>query len=261
MQFALNQFKQRIKPAPKTVGFCPSCGSSLIPKCGQILCWHWSHKTLDCDPWYEPESEWHRNWKSLFPDDWQEVTIGNHRADVKTPHGVVEFQASSISSTEVQERENFYGKMIWVIKADTFNLEVQLSPSARSFFNRFRDPYPNHPMEEDLSCDNLFDLLTSKSYEKRGKLRSTEEYKVIAKEVEVSRESWRIKTEALWNKAWLKDPMYKWRWPRTTWSFARKKIYLDLGDELFGIAWMSPDCKMIKGTHFEKKKFIAKLLA
>ena len=55
--------------------------------------------------------------------------------------------------------------------------------------------------------------------------------------------------------------MYKWRWPRTTWGFAKKKIYLDLGDELFGVAWMSPDCKMIKGTHFDKKKFIAKLLS
>ena len=50
-------------------------------------------------------------------------------------------------------------------------------------------------------------------------------------------------------------------WMTNTWSFAKKKIYLDLGDELFGVAWMSPDCKMIKGTHCEKKKFIAKLLA
>ena len=54
--------------------------------------------------------------------------------------------------------------------------------------------------------------------------------------------------------------MYKWRRPRPTWGFAKKKIYLDLGNELFGVTWMSPDCKMIKGTLFEKKKFIAKLL-
>jgi competence CoiA-like predicted nuclease len=261
MQFALNQFKQRIKPAPKIIGFCPSCGSPLIPKCGQILCWHWSHKTLDCDPWYEPESEWHRNWKNLFPDDWQEVTIGNHRADIKTPHGVVEFQASSISSTEVQEREDFYRKMIWVVKADTFNLEPQLSSIARSFFDRFRYPYLSHPMEKELGSGNLFDLLAKESYEEKEKLMSTEEYNAITKEVDASREILRIKNEAARNKAWLKDPMYQWRWPRTTWGFAKKKIYLDLGDQLFCIAWMSSNCKFIKGMPLDKEKFVAKLLS
>jgi competence CoiA-like predicted nuclease len=242
MQFALNQFKQRIKPAPKIAGFCPSCGSSLIPKCGQILCWHWSHKTLDCDPWYEPESEWHRNWKNLFPDDWQEVTIGNHRADVKTPHGVVEFQASSISSTEVQEREDFYGKMIWVVKADTFNLEARLSPNAKSFYYKSLDPRPKQ--------DSLFDLL----------IENQEERELILKKEETKRELWQAKANAAWTRSWLRDPMYKWRWPRTTWGFAKKKIYLDLGDELFRITWMSSDCKIIKGVPLDKEKFIAQLL-
>lgn len=252
MQFALNQFKQRIKPAPKSIGFCPSCGSPLIPKCGQILCWHWSHKTLDCDPWYEPESEWHRNWKSLFPDDWQEVTIENHRADVKTPHGVVEFQASSISSTEVQERENFYGKMIWVVKADMFDLERRLSPAADSFY--YAALYKSIGRRPRLPQGSLFDLFG-------GNLHKQEQRRKEYEEADIKIKFWEDNAGAIWNTSWMRDPMYKWRWPRTTWSFAKKKIYLDLGDELFGVAWMSPDCKMIKGTHFEKKKFIAKLLA
>jgi competence CoiA-like predicted nuclease len=251
MQFALNQFKQRIKPAPKSIGFCPSCGSSLIPKCGQILCWHWSHKTLDCDPWYEPESEWHRNWKNLFPDDWQEVTIGNHRADVKTPRGVVEFQASSISSTEVQEREDFYGRMIWVVKADTFDLNRRLSPVADSFY--YAALCKSIGRRPQLPQGNLFDLL--------GKdLHRQEQHQKEYQEAEVKIKLWENKARAIWNTSWLRDPMYKWRRPRPTWGFAKKKIYLDLGDELFGVTWMSPDCKMIKGTPFEKKKFIAKLL-
>jgi competence protein CoiA len=252
MQFALNQCQQRIKPEPKIAGFCPSCGSSLIPKCGQILCWHWSHKTLDCDPWYEPESEWHRNWKNLFPDDWQEVTIGNHRADVKTPHGVVEFQASSISSTEVQEREDFYGKMIWVVKADMFDLKRRLSPVADSSY--YAALYKSIGRRPQLPQGNLFDLLN-------GDLHRQEQHQKEYQEAEVKVKLWENKASAIWNTSWLRDPMYKWRWPRTTWSFARKKIYLDLGNELFGVTWMSPDCKMIKGTHFDKKKFIAKLLS
>jgi hypothetical protein len=259
MQFALNQFKERIKPTPKAIGFCPSCGSPLIPKCGQILCWHWSHKTLDCDPWYEPESEWHRNWKSLFPDDWQEVTMGNHRADIKTPRGVIEFQASSISSTEVQEREEFYGKMIWVVKADTFDLERQLSPVASSFYyaalHESIGPRPRLPQ------GNLFDLLghPGQSEEEHEKARAEREKEY--EEAKANLRTWEIKAGAIGEKSWLRDPMYKWRWPRTTWGFAQKKIYLDLGDKLFGITWMSPDCKMIKGSLWDKERFIAKLLA
>jgi hypothetical protein len=253
MQFALNQSKQRIKPAPKAIGFCPSCGSSLIPKCGQILCWHWSHKTLDCDPWYEPESEWHRNWKSLFPDDWQEVTMSNHRADVKTPHGVIEFQASSISSTEVQEREEFYGKMIWVVKADTFDLKARLSPASSSFYyaalHESIGPRPRLPQ------GNLFDLLTGGNED--AKVKHEKECERMEAEIK----TWELKAGAIWRKSWSRDPMYKWRRPRTTWGFAKKKIYLDLGDQLFCIAWMSPDCKIIKGRPWNKKQFVAKLLS
>ena len=256
MQFALNQSKERIKHTPKAIGFCPSCGSSLIPKCGQILCWHWSHKTLDCDPWYEPESEWHRNWKSLFPDDWQEVTMGNHRADVKTPRGVVEFQASSISSTEVQEREEFYGKMIWVVKADMFDLERRLSPAADSFY--YAAIHESIGRRPQLPQGNLFDLLGDKLHKQE---ECQKKYKEKYQEAEVKVKLWENKASAIWNTSWLRDPMYKWRWPRTTWGFAKKKIYLDLGDQLFCIAWMSPDCKIIKGRPLKNEQFIAKLLS
>mgnify|MGYP000669292942 CR=1 FL=1 len=62
---------------------------------------------MECDSWKENETEWHREWKGIFPIDWQEVIINKndqiHRADIKTPNGlVVEFQNSSISSTDVK---------------------------------------------------------------------------------------------------------------------------------------------------------------
>lgn len=106
---------ERIEPTPKSAASCPLCGGELISKCGEIIAWHWAHKTKDCDPWSEPESDWHLGWKQRFPPDWQEVVMGPHRADVKTPFGVLEFQKSSISLATIKEREQFYGAIAWVI--------------------------------------------------------------------------------------------------------------------------------------------------
>ena len=110
---------------PGTSGVCPACSGSVLAKCGEIVSWHWAHKAKDCDPWSEPESEWHRGWKARFPSDWQEIVIGPHRADVKTPFGVLEFQKSSISLATIKEREQFYGAMAWVLDASEWALMVQ----------------------------------------------------------------------------------------------------------------------------------------
>jgi len=100
---------------PGASGICPACNGSVLAKCGEIVLWHWAHKSRDCDHWSEPESEWHLGWKRRFPPDWQEVVIGPHRADVKTPFGILEFQKSSISLAKIKAREQFYGSMAWVI--------------------------------------------------------------------------------------------------------------------------------------------------
>jgi competence CoiA-like predicted nuclease len=43
-------------------GFCPNCGSELIAKCGERKINHWADKgNRTCDPWWEPETEWHRS--------------------------------------------------------------------------------------------------------------------------------------------------------------------------------------------------------
>jgi len=67
----------------------------MIAKCGQHRMWHWAHwKSKACDPWWEPETEWHRSWKNQFPVAWQEIghtaqSGERHRADVKTETGLV----------------------------------------------------------------------------------------------------------------------------------------------------------------------------
>lgn len=104
-------------------GICPSCGSELIAKCGRQKINHWAHKgTLTCDPWWEPETEWHRSWKNNYDIDWQEISLideqtgEKHIADVRTDHNlVIEFQHASIKPEERISREKFYKNMVWVV--------------------------------------------------------------------------------------------------------------------------------------------------
>jgi hypothetical protein len=84
--------------------------------------WHWAHLGgSSCDHWWEPEKEWHRAWKGLFPDDWQEVVRRaesgeKHIADVETDRGwVIEFQHSYLKPEERRSRDAFYPKLIWVV--------------------------------------------------------------------------------------------------------------------------------------------------
>lgn len=135
-----------IRAEPGAAGTCAGCSGQLIPHCGEIKAWHWSHQAgPDCDPWHEPESNWHLAWKARFPPWCTEVTLGPHRADVKVNGRVVEFQHSSLSVGEIQEREAFYGpRMIWVVDSAPFlhNLSIRMRDGYYSF--RWRWPRPSH---------------------------------------------------------------------------------------------------------------------
>lgn len=136
----------RSEAQPKLRGVCPACGNETISKCGDIVVHHWAHsKSKECDKWWESESNWHRDWKDLFPKEWQEVVHSDpsgekHRADVTNNYGwVLEFQNSYLSNTEVKARSRFYGKIIWIINglkpkngAEQFNRALELS----NFFSR-----------------------------------------------------------------------------------------------------------------------------
>ena len=122
MKFAIvNGKKEEAQPNAK--GVCEHCHSEMIAKCGRVKIWHWAHKgNPPCDPWWESETKWHREWKNQFPKEWQEVshtdpeTGEKHISDVKTPFGLIlEFQHSSIKVEERISREEFYKKMIWVV--------------------------------------------------------------------------------------------------------------------------------------------------
>lgn len=114
-------------------GTCPNCGSPMTPKCGEKKIHHWSHKgKLECDPWWENETEWHRTWKGYFPTEWQEVvhrdevTGEKHIADVKTNKGwVLEFQHSFLKPEERKSRNDFYKKISWVVDGTRLKGDLQ----------------------------------------------------------------------------------------------------------------------------------------
>ena len=188
--------------SPGAGGTCPSCGAALVPKCGSIVSWHWAHKASDCDHWSEPESQWHIDWKQLFPKAWQEVSFGPHRADVGTRNGIIEFQRSSISADEIAERERFYGKMIWVVWAGDWCLEDYVTW-------HYRKASQHLPEQDFFGC-----------YHKPG----TEEHLR------------HVSIEMAHAKAWERArqmqqarPHYKWSPPRKSWFAARKPLFLDFG--------------------------------
>lgn len=133
--------QERVAADPRRQAVCPCCSADLIAKCGNIALHHWSHESVrECDSWWEPEGTWHRSWKSLFPDDCQEVVIPPHRADVKHDGWVVELQSSSISDTVIKEREDFYGEqMIWIIDGYKFCNNVGIRPLSVSDVEPLRD--------------------------------------------------------------------------------------------------------------------------
>lgn len=125
MRYAIVDGK-RTEAQPGMRGECQCCRGQTVAKCGNYVAWHWAHyRKVDCDAWWETETEWHRSWKDRFPLDWQEVVHDDaksgerHIADVKTSHGlVIEMQNSPIHPDEMRSREEFYGEMVWIVNGD-----------------------------------------------------------------------------------------------------------------------------------------------
>jgi hypothetical protein len=133
MIYALTEDSKKIEASPGAKAACPLCKSPVVAKCGPTNVWHWAHDSLaDCDSWiYEPKTKWHCNWQRRFHRDDIEVVIERngerHIADI-VGNGdlVIEIQNSPISSDEINKRELFYGKMIWILNGKQFahNLEI-----------------------------------------------------------------------------------------------------------------------------------------
>ena len=133
MLWAYNCKGEKIRATRGETAFCPLCKNEVTGKAGVIINTpYWSHKKDECDSWakQDPETQWHVDWKNLFPTDQQEVPLGEHRADVKTERMVVEFQNSSIRVEDIWNREQFYGNLVWI-----FNCQEAFSNERISLFS------------------------------------------------------------------------------------------------------------------------------
>lgn len=146
-------------------GSCPLCELDVIPKCGEIKIWHWAHKAdADCDSFKENESQWHRDWKEVFPEENREVLIkkGNniHYADIQTKADtVIEFQNSSINFEQIRERESFYGpNMVWIFNCNQALDRIEWSGYDLKWWSPRRDyARCNRPVFLDIG-DYLFEI-------------------------------------------------------------------------------------------------------
>lgn len=148
MRFALADGERR-EAEPGLRGVCPVCGARMIPRCGEVYAAHWAHhRRRECDPWWENETEWHRAWKNQFPSDWQEVIQRaddgeKHIADVKTEGGwVLEFQHSYIRPEERRSRDDFYGRLVWIV--DGLRRKTD-GPQFVAAYNRGRPLFSGNP--------------------------------------------------------------------------------------------------------------------
>lgn len=117
MQFAIDEngirtsINNSIKGKPYK---CPCCGSEVIQKKGDIMIWHFAHKSLaDCVDYYDHKGEWHRAMQELFPEKNREVYektfMYRHIFDVLTDKGrIIEFQHSPISQNDFEDRTHHY---------------------------------------------------------------------------------------------------------------------------------------------------------
>lgn len=169
MKWAITSAGVRVPITPGAHALCPLCGGEVISKCGAVKLWHWAHASNhECDSWYKPESLWHREMKGLFPEDFQEVVLPPHRADVATARMIVEFQNSPISEEEAVERTSFYRgcrKFVrWVVNGRNFEKDVSFSylPSedTGSYYAHFdwRNPKPCWAAVSKLRTPVLFDF-------------------------------------------------------------------------------------------------------
>ena len=162
MIWALNEQGERVTAQAKIEAVCPICKAGVRAKCGKIISPHWAHVSKeDCDSWSEPETQWHIDWKNKYPAEWQEVVMGCHKADVRTPHGVIEFQNSPISVEDVLAREAHYGDMVWVVNAEKYIKGFDLRKKDSYYTFRWKHAattwfYPKCPVVLDFGDVGLF---------------------------------------------------------------------------------------------------------
>jgi len=221
MKFALVDGKKQA-PSPKLNGICSFCGEPTVAKCGSKVRWHWAHKQkCMCDPWWDNESQWHRDWKNYWSDANQEVVFFDehnekHVADVINEQGVViEFQNSPMSESELKSREYFYKDMVWVVNgrnlAKNMKLRAMLPDPENELIKNIAVQSTNHRthfiyyyISEYRGADELVEMHSSDKIKELIKTTSVGHF------------------------------LFEWKRPRYVWFKSTKPVYFDFGK---GVLW------------------------
>lgn len=112
------------------IGTCPWTRLPVKACVGEILqYWAYVGGAPKLPPGYEPESEWHEQWKAAINDACCEVVMGpnnEHRADILgSDNTVIEIQHSRIDIRDSRDRVDFYQtltgrRVIWVVDIQDF---------------------------------------------------------------------------------------------------------------------------------------------
>ena len=215
---------EKILAKPNSTGKCPLCEEIVYSKCGEVKVWHWSHyKDEDCDSWYEPETEWHKNWKLIFGKDNCEIIISKdgvrHIADIQTSDNVIiELQNSAIQKPIIRKREIFYAeRMIWIVNGKHFKKNFDIYPSG-------------HYSTQLNNDDEYFRLHNPLAHQ----------YGVVDK------------------NSYKSESNFSWRWSRKSWSDVQRHVFIDFGDD--NLFWVKNGMGTPRGNgrQITKEKFITK---
>lgn len=262
MQFAIVE-DQRREAFPGGHGICPVCGAATIAKCGPRVMHHWAHASRrDCDPWWENETPWHREWKNLFPIDCREISHvapdGEiHRADIKTPTGiVVEVQHSAMTDAERISREAFYGNLVWII-------------DGRGFRQNF-DIY--HPLPDPAS-ELARDLVWAKTYRDLPgtfdgvffRVSEALERNANATKADLGADMHLVhfidEIEEQLAQAYGGHRQYDWVRPRRTWLDAICPVYIDFGEDWLAKLMVYDESGLRCMRYVAKRKFVHDAMA
>lgn len=176
------------------------------------------------------ETPWHREWKNLYTESCREIshTALNgeiHRADIKTPTGIViEVQHSSMTDAERISRENFYKNLVWVIDGSVFQ---------KNFDIYHMLPDPESELAQDLvwtkarrhmhgSNRGLFFRLSEALLDEPEITRATLRGGIIHSLYDIEEEI---------RQSYKGHHQYDWVRPRSTWLDAQCPVYIDFGDD------------------------------
>jgi competence protein CoiA len=236
MQYAIVQGKKS-EATRGQLGTCEFCGKPMVAKCGSQIMHHWAHvRRLSCDPWWENETQWHRDWKNEFPSECREVCYlapdGEvHRADVVTHTGIViEIQHSAMTDIELKSREEFYGNLVWILDGRRFKDNFHLYHFL---------PCPDHEESKDIVWFKAAKGMHGANGGIFWRLSENPDHIIGSGDLVLVHGIDEI--QALIDSTNCGHQQFDWVRPHSVWLRASCPVYIDFGDEwLFRLEHYGP---------------------